>query len=196
MSKLFLYDFDGTISRKDTLFDFLRFTIRKDKLYFGYLVLTPIFVLTFLRLSKRSFAKERLISHFLKGKTRAELAQMSEKFLNNMLTEKKFRTSALASIKDDKKEGAVYIVSASLDIWLKDIANHLGVHLICTRAKFENNVFTGKFLGPNCNNEEKPRRVQSEISLEEYNSITYYGDSKGDLAMKEIVDHFEYRKFE
>jgi len=196
VSKLFLYDFDGTISRKDTLFDFLRFSIRKEKLYIGYLFLSPIFIFTFLKLTKRSFAKEKLISYFLKGKTIEELSSLSKMYLSHLLVENKLRQTALTSLEKDKNEGEVYIVSASLDIWLIDIADYLGVHLICTRAKFENNIFTGMFLGLNCNREEKPRRVQSEIPLNEYESITYYGDSKGDLQMKKIVDHFEYKKFE
>ncbi len=195
MNQLFLYDFDGTITNKDTLFDFLKFSTSNANYYGGLLVFSPLFVLAKLGLIKKGIVKQRFISFFLKGKSKVELSTLSGDYLQRVLSKGILRRSALSSISDSKKLGTVYIVSASLDIWLTQISEHLGVGLICTKANYENDVFDGKFSTPNCNRDEKPKRVARELQLENYGQISYFGDSKGDLAMKAIVTNFQYRKF-
>lgn len=196
MKQLFLYDFDGTITNRDTLFDFLKFSTAKGKYYSGLLIFSPLFVLARLGIIGKDLVKQRFISFFLKGKSKVELSNLSTAYLQHVLDKGILRRSALSSINENKKRGAIYIVSASLDIWLKAISEHLEVGLICTNANFENDVFDGKFSTPNCNNDEKPKRVAGELQLDTYGQISYFGDSKGDFAMKAIVTNFHYRIFD
>ena len=195
MKQLFLYDFDGTITRKDTLFDFLKFTTSTRNYYTLFLLFAPLFILAKLGLKNKATVKERFISSFLKGKSKFELNAISEAYLRQILSKQIFRKAALASIIENQKIGSVYIVSASLDIWLNPISEHLDVGLICTNAHYVNGLFNGKFSSPNCNYDEKFRRVARELKLDNYEQIDYYGDSKGDFAMKKLATHFYYKKF-
>ena len=196
MKQLFLYDFDGTITNKDTLFDFLKFYASNVYYYGGMFIFSPLFVLAKFGFVKKAIVKQRFISFFLKVKSKVELSKLSASYLQHVLDKEILRRSALSSINENKQRGVVYIVSASLDIWLKAISEHIGVGLICTNANFENDVFDGKFSTPNCNNDEKPKRVAKELQLNTYGQISYFGDSKGDFAMKAIVTNFHYRIFE
>ncbi len=196
MKQLFLYDFDGTITNKDTLFDFLKFSTSNGNYYSGLLIFSPHFVLAKLGILRKAIVKRRFISFFLKGKTKVELSTLSTAYLQRVLSKGILRRSALSSISESKKQGKVYIVSASMDIWLNVISEHLEVGLICTKANYENEIFDGKFSTPNCNRDEKPKRVARELLLDTYGQISYFGDSKGDFAMKAIVTNFQYRKFD
>ena len=195
MKQLFLYDFDGTITNRDSLFDFLRFSTNGAHYFLSMLLFSPLFIAAILGIVSKSSVKRRLVSHFMKGKTRAQLRTLSLEYRDFIFGEKTMRSGALLSIDENLKKGPVYIVSASLDIWLEDIARHLGVGLICTRALFVKDVFDGSFSTPNCNYEEKPKRVRQEIDLDTFEHIHYYGDSKGDMAMKEIVTTFYFKEF-
>ena len=64
--KLYLFDFDGTLTTKDTLFDFLKFSF--SKVYFiNYLIFTPFFISSKLKLIEAGKVKEMFISKFMKG---------------------------------------------------------------------------------------------------------------------------------
>ena len=195
MKTLSLYDFDGTITRKDSLFLFLKFSVSPGKWISGLLIFSIPFVLAKLGLLSRNVVKERFISYFLKGHSKESLQEKAVKFLERLLDNNIFRPSALESIESAKELGEVSIVTASLEIWMNLIASHLGVELIATNSAFKEGYFTGKFHGPNCNYEEKPIRVIAKYDLESYDKVIYYGDSKGDLAMKPIVHDFHLNKF-
>lgn len=78
-----------------------------------------------------------------------------------------------------KEDHDVYIVSASVDIWLLSFAKRECVKLICTQWDFSKSCFKT----PNCNYAEKKNRIISEIDLDNYDSILVFGDSAGDKAM-------------
>ena len=103
---------------------------------------------------------------------------MAEGFLENLIETRGFREKALQSIEKHKKEGTVYIVSASLTFWLGPIAAYLDIKLICTQAHYQKGRLMGKFLGPNCNGEQNPLG-KSRNRPDAYNEIHYFGDSKG-----------------
>jgi len=195
MKKLYLYDFDGTITNKDSLFEFLKFASPSLKYKFQLLRFAPLFLGAKLGVLSKSETKRSFISTFLKGKTKNEISAISHSFLEHIQKNDFFKKNALESIEKHTQKGTVFIVSASLDLWLDAIAKQLGVGLICTQAEFIKGVFNGNFKTHNCNYEEKPKRVQAEIDLSSFTEIHYYGDSKGDMAMKPLATNFYYNYF-
>ena len=195
MKTLYLYDFDGTITTRDSLFDVLKLSTSTFNYYLKILQFAPKLILTKVGVLKKGQTKESLVSLFLKGHSKKELEELAKRYLKLANKESLFRKKALKQLETDLKDGDVYIVSASLDFWLKPIAAALGVQLICTEVAYNDSVFTGKFSTPNCNYAEKARRVKAEIDLSNYDSIVYYGDSKGDLNMKPIVTKFHLNYF-
>lgn len=189
---LHLCDFDGTLTRGDTLLHFLWFAtgplvwLRSTvqvPLYFAWLWVSGKW--------SKDRAKETLLAIFLKGRTQPELEAIglvfSEQQLPALLRRDLF-TQLLNSVQRGEQ---VVVVSASLDIWLNPFCQRHGFELLCTELEFEKNGaspeemarFTGRFAVPNCNREEKARRVRAAYPLEQFDLIIAYGNSRGDEAM-------------
>ncbi len=180
--KLYLFDFDGTLTTRDSLFDFLKFSFPST--YFKhYLFFIPLFFIAKLKIVDTGKVKERFISSFLKGKSFVEINQLATRYFNenhpNLIHKEADKFIRSISNYNDK-----FLVSASLDIWLQPFADYYQMGLICTQAKYdENGFFTGKFATPNCNYEQKKYRIEKEVDLSLYDEVYAYGDTDGDKAM-------------
>lgn len=192
--KLYLFDFDGTLTNVDTLFDFLKFSFpeKYNQLYFKFI---PLFILAKLHLVNVEATKKKFIVAFLKGKSKSEISALSKSYFDKNST-KILRPSAVEFIQSIVDSEDVYIVSASLDIWLQPFADFLNARLICTKAAYDApEIFSGNFLTPNCNYDEKIIRIKQEIDLNKFDEIFVFGDSKGDKAMSTLATRFHYRHF-
>ena len=179
--KLPLFDFDGTITKSDSMFLFLKHLSGKSywKKIFS---ITPVLILHKLGLTSATEAKETLLSTFIKGKSKQELELVSSSFLS-ILT-KNIRPKALAEIEKLKQENhTIYIVSASASLWIEKWCEHNQLPLICTELEIIDKQYTGKLQSKNCNRIEKVNRIKKRITLEDYDEIKVFGDSKGDLEM-------------
>jgi phosphatidylglycerophosphatase C len=193
--KLALFDFDGTLTRKDTMFEFLIFLEGRGSLYWSLLVLSPILILTKLGKYDAEKAKKRLLSRHLKGMTEAVLRQKATRFCANVLPSL-FRDEALEKLAFHRSKGHdVWIVTASLDLWVEPWLKFQNLPGLCTKMAFSEGVFQGEFASPNCNGNEKVNRIRAEIVLEDYERIYAYGDSSGDKAMFKLAHRAFYRRF-
>ncbi|MXP06337.1 MULTISPECIES: HAD-IB family hydrolase [unclassified Apibacter] len=192
--KLYLFDFDGTLTNKDTLFDFLQFSFphKYKKVFIKFI---PLFILVRFKIFDAGKIKQKFISQFLKGKTRSELEELAQCYFESRKNTI-IRPKALEYIRALSREPNKYIVTASLDLWVKPFAKYLGLRLISTEAEYINGVFNGKFATPNCNNKQKVVRIINEIQLAHYSKIYAFGDSKGDKNMLELATDPFYRHFE
>lgn len=87
------------------------------------------------------------------------------------------------------------MVTASLDIWTRPFADHWNMELLATKAKYINGIFTGEFETPNCNGNEKVKRIMKNIENRKYDKKIAFGDTKGDRAMLAWADEGHYRFF-
>ncbi|WP_068596099.1 HAD-IB family hydrolase [Vaginella massiliensis] len=192
--QLHLFDFDGTLTKVDTLFDFLHFSF-PDSYRAVYLCFVPQFVLAKLKLKDSSKVKEAFIARFLKGYSKAEISLLAKRYFQEN-KDKILRPKAVDFLQAINNYHDKYIVSASTDLWLEPFAEYFGCGLICTQAAFnDNGIFTGSFATPNCNYEEKARRIQNEIDLKMYDEILAYGDTSGDKAMFELAQKQYFKSF-
>ncbi len=107
-----------------------------------------------------------------------------------------FRENALDFIKNiDYSQTDCYIVSASLDIWVKPFAEKFKMNLIATKAEFKNEVFTGNFVGKNCNGPEKVNRIKEEISGKKFDKAIAFGDTSGDQQMLDWANEGQFKFF-
>ena len=95
----------------------------------------------------------------------------------------------------DHSQTDCYIVSASLDIWVRPFAEKFGMKLLATQAAFENNIFTGKFVGKNCNGLEKVNRIKEAINEKKYDKTIAFGDTSGDQEMLDWADEGQFKFF-
>lgn len=190
---LYLFDFDGTITRADTLLDFLKFSF-PNQFPIKMISFLPDFILLKLRLKDAGKVKEKLISSFMKGLTTEEIKGLSAAYFMNK-KERLLLPKAVKFFRNKVKRDSIYIVSASLDLWLLPFAEYLDAGLICTEAEFEKGVFTGEFKTPNCNYEEKKIRILKELNLNDYGKVIAFGNSKGDFAMYSLADVYYENHF-
>lgn len=194
MKKLYCFDFDGTLTYKDTMFLFLRF-YNQSKFQIQFLKHIPLFALLKLNLADAEKVKRSFVSAILKGEKKEVLEKKSIEFCEKYYPSV-FRENALEFIKNiDRSKTESYIVSASLDIWVKPFAEKLGMNYIATQAEFANGIFTGNFVTPNCNGEEKVRRIQLAINGHHYDKKIAFGDTSGDKPMLAWADESFYQFF-
>lgn len=193
--KLVLYDFDGTITSKDTLFEFCRFVAGNALFATKVLVLVPVLFAQQLRVVSAQKAKEFFLAFFLKGLKQSEFENKCQLFADKILPGL-IRPQALTSIQEYKNSQCrVVIVSASPQNWILPWASKVGVEVIATRLVIEAGNITGKIQGRNCNGEEKAIRILELIDLTSYQEIIAYGDTKGDLPMLALATQKFFKPF-
>lgn len=189
------FDFDGTITKKDSLFEFIKFAKGNLSFYFGFLILSPMLVCFKLGLISNQKTKELTLKYFFYGLEEKLFKGMCKQFSIAKI-DSLIRPKALERIKFHKNNGdSIVVVSASLECWLKDWCMLNNIALIATKALFENQKFSGKFATKNCYGLEKVIRIKQEYDLKQYKTIYAYGDSIGDKPMLTLAHHFEYKPF-
>lgn len=194
MKKLYCFDFDGTLTYKDTMFLYLKF-YNPTKFRVQFIKHTPLFVLLKLNLLDAEKVKKSFISSILKGETKSKIEKKSQQFFEQYYPEI-FRENALEFIKNiDHSQTDCYIVSASLDIWVKPFAEKFKMKLVATQAEFKNDIFTGNFVGNNCNGIEKVNRIKEVISSKKYDKTIAFGDTSGDKEMLDWANEGQFKFF-
>ena len=194
MKNLYCFDFDGTLTKHDTLFMFLKYFNQK-RYYAQFIKHIPLFFLYKIRLVEAGRIKKSFIRSILHGASCEVLQNLANSFFKEKFTII-CRESAVEFLeKLDREKNDCLLVSASLDIWVKPFADHFKMELVSTKAKFENNLFTGDFLTKNCNGKEKVYRIQKAIEGKKYKQIIAFGDSVGDREMLAWADVAHYRFF-
>ncbi|HIP44039.1 MAG TPA: HAD-IB family hydrolase [Sulfurospirillum arcachonense] len=185
---LALFDFDGTLTSKDSLGEFLKYSVSRDKYIINILKFLPLFTLYKLKLLRNDISKQRLFEIFYAGMDENEFKQIAQDYSLNEL-DKIILKDRFALLKQHKKNGdRVLIVSASMRSWMEPWCKKHDIELLSTELEFINSKVTGRFSTPNCYNEEKVNRIKKHLHVEEYKKIYAYGDSVGDDAMLALAD--------
>ncbi|MCK5808024.1 HAD-IB family hydrolase [bacterium] len=192
---LALFDFDGTITTKDTLIDLLYHLKGPFHFWWGIIKLSPFIILFLLKKMPNYRMKERFLTAYLGGMSVTEFDKYAEEYTNKRLPHI-LRTRVVERIAWHKNRGdRVILVSASLSLWLHHFTEKQGIELIATEATIENGIITGTLLGKNCYGPEKVARVQKIIKKEDYDQIWAYGDSRGDKEMLTMADHSFFKVY-
>jgi len=194
MKKLYLFDFDGTLTYKDTMFLYLNFynPLKYKKYYLRHI---PLFALVKLKLADPEKVKKSFISAILKGEKKKMIEENSRRFFEHYYP-KIFRQNALDFIKNiNPKNTESYIVTASLDIWAQPFADYFKMKLLATEAEFENDIFTGNFKTKNCNGIEKVNRIKKAIDGKKFDKKIAFGDTSSDKPMLNFANEGHFRFF-
>lgn len=192
---LALFDFDGTITSRDTLLEFIQHSKGRVAFLGGCLLLLPAVVAMKLKLLSNETVKQWMLRVFFSGKTVESFNSSCADFINRKLPGL-VRQKALAEIVEHKRKGhRVVIVTASAANWISKWAEEHGVELIATRLETADGRITGKFCGRNCHGREKVERIREHLNLTDYKYIYAYGDSPADMEMLKIATHSYYKPF-
>jgi phosphatidylglycerophosphatase C len=192
---LALFDFDGTITRKDTFIEIIRYKVGTPKLLAGMLALSPVLVLFKLKLIRNWRAKEIMFGFFFKNTPVEVFRKLGADFAKEKLPAL-IRPSALEKVKSHQAAGDdIFIVSASAADWIRPWSDQFGIKVIGTSWEVKDGLITGKIQGKNCYGPEKKVRILEQVAMSDYETISVYGDTSGDKEMLTLGTHQHYRFF-
>ena len=177
------FDFDGTLTRKDSFLPFMKGISTKQRYYSGLVFIALFYLLNTFNIISGKRLKEKVLSFFIGGlrpvDIRKEVFRFTEKLIPDMLNDR-----ALNQLDSHRRKGdKIVIVSASMDIWLEPWCLINDFDLICSIAEIKNGKYTGKLEGENCKGEEKVIQIKDSYDLTTFERIYAYGDSKHDIPM-------------
>lgn len=184
------FDFDGTITRWDTVVPFLRRVAGTRRVVralapevFGLLRSRG-------RGASRDDAKQRVIARTLTGHTLEEVERRGTEY-GARLASRGIRRELRERIAWHRDQGHdVVIVSASLAPYLAEVARRLAVDaVLCTELEVDGSGrLTGRLDGANCRGPEKAARLERHLAGETV-ELWAYGDSRGDEELLAMADH-------
>jgi phosphatidylglycerophosphatase C len=199
MSKttLALFDFDGTITTKDTFAPYLVrvFGWTRVKIAFASLGMNALMVAG--GFSTRDRFKERLLEQLFTDADYGRLETAGTEHAGHVV--RWYRPGALERIIWHRERGhRLIMVSASLDLYLLPVASSLGFDdLLCTEIERDGSRCTGRMKGRNCRAAEKVWRVERLLGrpLSDF-EVYAYGDTAGDAEMLRRSDHPSFKPFQ
>jgi phosphatidylglycerophosphatase C len=194
-NRIAFFDFDGTITTKDSLLSFIIFRNGKFKTVLGLMILSPYYLAYILKIIPVQTAKEKILRYFFRNlsieKFQSDCNEFSSTILLNLV-----RPKALDEITRLQEKGvAIVIISASPENWLRPWTERTGADLLSTRLETRDGKLTGKIEGRNCRGKEKVRRIMTRYDLNQYEEVYCYGDTKGDKPMLQLATHAFYKPF-
>ena len=193
--RIALIDFDGTITTKDSLLEFIKFSRGRIRFYVGFILNSPFLIACKLNIISNQAAKEMILRFFFAGMSYVQFDKLCAVFYKERLQDL-IRPKALLEIdrlKKDKVE--IVVVSASPQFYIQYLTDDWQIGLISTKLEIQNGRITGKIDGKNCNGAEKILRIRASYDLNSYDEILAYGDSDGDKYMFESANARFYKPF-
>jgi HAD superfamily hydrolase (TIGR01490 family) len=190
------FDFDGTITYRDTLFAFLLHLAGPWRLVLHSIPLLPVLTGYALKIIPNGAAKERVLSRFLSGMPEKRLQESAERFARANIPAL-VRKQALERLAWHRSQGhRCVVVSASIEDYVAPWASRAGFDdVIATRLQRDNDGrLTGCYDGKNCYGPEKVRRLRDLLGNVGQLELYAYGDSRGDRELLELADHAYFRK--
>ena len=109
------------------------------------------------------------------------MKNFAESYVHYRLPEIMNKT-VLDELMKEREDADVFVVSASLDLWLEPWCKEHKVELICTAFDLQQKTL----LTPNCKGEEKVRRIKERLTLSNYQDIYCVGNLPQDKAMLQL----------
>lgn len=197
MKKIYAFDFDGTLTTKDTLLEFIHFAKGTRQMSLGFLLFSPLLILMKLNLYPNWKAKQKLFSYFFKGMKITDFNALCTSFAQ----EKKhlLRPTGKEKLRMvmAEEKATVLIISASIDNWVRPFFDETyeKIQILGTQIEVKENCLTGRFTTKNCYGKEKVNRLTALYPHREAYELIAFGDSKGDKELLAYADKAFYKPF-
>jgi phosphatidylglycerophosphatase C len=190
------FDFDGTLTFRDSFLAFLAWRAGAARYALGLCRLLPASIVYLLE-RDRGRLKAAAVREFLRGSSGEDLTGACAEFAASPGGRALIRPDAEQCWTGWRQRGAVMaIVTASPEQVVAPFAEQLGADvLIGTRLAFDaGGRVTGAFEGENCRGAEKPARLRAMFGPD-VQLAAAYGDTSGDLPMLAMAETRGYRVF-
>lgn len=188
------FDFDGTLTKRDSVVPFLRRFLWRPQAMVGILRQTPAGLVALTR-RDRDALRLAATAALLRGIPAAVVEQQAAAFSGEIVSSR-LRPDTIERLKWHRSLGhRVVVVSASYDSYLLHVAEHLGVEaVLSTRLEVgPDDLCTGQLDGANCRGPEKVRRLHEWLRAQGLCradvTVWAYGDSNGDRELLADADH-------
>ncbi|MFK4056762.1 HAD-IB family hydrolase [Brevundimonas sp. NPDC046655] len=189
------FDFDGTLTIRDSFTAFLRWRAGAAGWAIGLAKMAPALA-AYISDRDRGRIKAASVREFLHGLERQALEAEAQRYADQVW-DRFMRPDALACWKAWGDKGAHrVIVTASPETTVAPFARRLGAEgLLGTQLVFDTqDRVTGAFVGENCRGEEKVRRLRAAYG-DDMTLAAAYGDTSGDTEMIAIAGEKGFRVF-
>ncbi|MEW9571619.1 HAD family hydrolase [Rhodanobacter sp. Si-c] len=190
---LALFDFDGTLTTRETFGDFMRHAVPPLRRALGIPMFAPMLAAYKLGLVSGTHIRHHVTAFGFRGVPAVHVHAAGERFaaevLPSLLRPKAMQRLAWHQAQGDK----VVLVSGGLDFYLAPWCRQHGLELICSSMETRGNHLTGRYHGVQCVGAEKARRVRERHDLGAYDTCYAYGDTHEDAAMLALAQRRYYR---
>jgi HAD superfamily hydrolase (TIGR01490 family) len=180
---LALFDFDGTITTRETMPDFIRQAVSPLRRVLGIPVFAPMLAGYKMGFVAGTTIRNAVTSFGFRGALASEVHAVGKRFaaeyIPHVLRPEIMQRIAWHQAQGDK----VVLVSGGLDFYLAPWCRQHGLELICSTLETRGERLTGRYQGAQCVGEEKARRVRERYDLAAYGQCYAYGDTHEDEAM-------------
>ena len=192
MKKLAVFDIDYTITKKETLMEFYKYSLEEDIKNIRFL---PRALYSGLMYGIGIYDERRVKECFLKFIDNIEeekLQELVKRFYKNRLSKILYKDAVDMMYKLKKEGYDIYLISASPEFYINEFYNIDVVDkVIGTRFEFKEGKFIRKMLGNNCKGEEKVKRLKEVLSKEnikvDFKNSYMFSDSLSDKPLLDLV---------
>ena len=197
MRKIYAFDFDGTLTTKDTLLEFIRFAKGSGQIFRGFLLFSPLLLLMKLHLYPNWKAKQLVFSYFFKGMNIDDFNALCTHFAEQ--NKHLLRPAGIEKVRQaiEEEQATVLIISASIDNWVRPFFDEIDkkIQVLGTQIGTEGGRLTGQFTTKNCYGQEKVNRLTALYPHREAYELIAFGDSRGDKELLDFADKGFYKPF-
>ncbi len=189
-----IFDFDGTITYRNTTIPYLKF-ISEKKFFWKFLQKIPQAVAYQFRIIDVDSLNNIIVKHFFKDLSQEFLYQSGQIFADSIVP-RLIKKTAMQRLNWHLEQGHYCILATAayniyVDYWGK---NNGFNQIVSTQIDFDHQgKATGTLRGKSCNGPEKLRRVLECIDNPQ--KLYAYGDSSGDREILNYATHSYYREF-
>lgn len=185
-----IFDLDGTITHRDTLFPLVLRQLSRRPWQLARLLLVVPALLRFAGDHDRGRLKQSLLRATLRGITRAELEATSRSFVAEVLANSCFQ-DAFAAIRRHREQGHfLVLMSASVDFYVPEFGRQLGFdQVISTEVAWNGDRLDGTLITANRRGEEKARCLRELVAQRGDSNVFAYGNSDSDLPHLQLARH-------
>ena len=197
MRKIYAFDFDGTLTTKDTLLEFIRFAKGSGQMFRGFLLFSPLLLLMKLHLYPNWKAKQQVFSYFFKGMNIDDFNALCTHFAEQ--NKHLLRPAGIEKVRQaiEEEQATVLIISASIDNWVCPFFDEIDkkIQVLGTQIEAKGGCLTGQFTTKNCYGQEKVNRLTALYPHREAYELIAFGDSRGDKELLDFADKGFYKPF-
>lgn len=200
--EIYVFDFDGTITTRDTFALFLRYYAGPIRWGFKIAQLLPTFAAYKLGRIDRHAVKKAVINRFFAGELFVDVEARAKQFATEVIPNL-IRPQAIARLEEllesrDCGPESLYICSASIGPYLRYWASSCSIHeqnVMSTELAVAGDRIAEGLSGYNVWGSNKVRRIFDQFAPQSVTIIEAYGDTRGDWEMLHAAKASYFKPF-